>query len=115
MPTVALPRIGRRGFTILRVACICAYLLAVLHYYRPGLGFTELIMFPESGHSYEVPAVRKTPHFDDPGSGGYDAQCYAQLAVIPLLTDPAIDRAMDQPAYRARRILFSWTAYVLGL
>jgi hypothetical protein len=35
--------------------------------------------------------------------------------VEPLLRDPAIDRAMDLAPYRARRILFSWTAYALGL
>ena len=34
---------------------------------------------------------------------------------IPLLHDPAIDRALDNPPYRARRILFSWTAYAIGL
>ena len=33
----------------------------------------------------------------------------------PLLLDPAIDRALDATPYRARRILFSWTAFLLGL
>jgi hypothetical protein len=48
-------------------------------------------------------------------SSGYDGQFYAQLAVDPLLLDPAIDDALDVPTYRARRILFSWTAFLLGL
>ena len=33
----------------------------------------------------------------------------------PLLRNRAIDAALDNPPYRARRILFSWTAYLLGL
>src|SRR4029453_7028429 len=33
----------------------------------------------------------------------------------PLCRDPRVDRAIDLPAFRARRILFSWTAYALGL
>jgi hypothetical protein len=49
-----------------------------------------------------------------PGSG-YDGQFYAQMATDPLLRNPAIDQAMDDAALRARRVLFSWTAYVAGL
>ena len=37
------------------------------------------------------------------------------MALDPLLRDPATDRAMDDAPLRARRILLSWTAYVLGL
>ena len=81
-------------------------------FYHRGTGFTSLIGFAE--HDFEVPAMAQAPHYDAPG-GGYDGQFYAQLALVPLLTDPAIDRALDNPPYRARRILFSWTAYVLGL
>jgi hypothetical protein len=54
------------------------------------------------------------PHYDYKDIS-YDGQFYAQLALEPLLRDPAIDRAMDKAPYRARRILFSWTAYALGL
>lgn len=67
------------------------------------------------GHAYELPAMRAIPHVDYPPSASYDGQFYAQLALDPLLRDPAIDRALDQPPYRARRILFSWTAWALGL
>ena len=51
-------------------------------------------------------------HYQSPG---YDGQFYAQLAVEPLLRNRRLDKALDTPPYRARRILFSWTAYVLGL
>jgi hypothetical protein len=38
-----------------------------------------------------------------------------QRALDPLIRDPAVDRAMDLAPFRARRILFSWTAYAVGL
>ena len=48
-------------------------------------------------------------------SYGYDGQYYAQLAVKPRPSDRDLRAAMDNLPYRARRILFCWTAYVLGL
>jgi hypothetical protein len=89
------------------------FLASVAGFYHRGTGFTSLICFAGS-HEYEVPAMADAPHFHA-ATGGYDGQFYAQLALVPLLKDPAIDRALDNPAYRARRILFSWTAYVAGL
>jgi hypothetical protein len=100
------------------VACaiVMAALLATMaKYYHPAYGFTALIEFPAASHGGEIPAVRSAPHYDHPESGGYDGQYYAQLAVDPLLWDPAIDYTLDLPPYRAHRILFSWTAYALGL
>jgi glycosyl transferase family 87 len=106
---------SRRGLWIAAYALVvAAFLASVTRYYHPGLGFTAFIDFPAGTHSYELPAVQNAPHFDNPASPGYDGVFYAQLAVEPLLRDAAIDRALDNPPYRARRILFSWTAYALG-
>ncbi|HEX7778309.1 MAG TPA: hypothetical protein VF424_03665, partial [Vicinamibacterales bacterium] len=106
----------RRGLWIAAYALVvAAFLASVTRYYHPGLGFTAFIDFPAGTHSYEIPAVQHAPHFDNPASPGYDGVFYAQLAIEPLLRDAAIDRALDNPPYRARRILFSWTAYALGL
>jgi len=89
------------------------FLASVARFYHAGYGFTALLGMPK-GHDYEVPELRALPHIDYDGTG-YDGQYYVQLALRPTLRDSAIDRAMDSPPYRARRILFSWTAYVLGL
>jgi hypothetical protein len=94
---------------------VVAFLATIAQSYHPPYGFTSLIEFTQSSHESEIPAVRDTPHFDHPPPSGYDGQFYAQMAVDPLLRDPAIDIALDNPPYRARRILFSWTAYALGL
>ena len=92
---------------------VILFLASVAKFYHPGTGFTALIAFP-AGHDSEVPALRAIPHFDYPW-GSYDGQFYAQMALDPLLRDPTIDRAMDLAPYRARRILFSWTAWAIGL
>lgn len=96
------------------VALILCFLGVMARYYHPGTGFTALIGFP-AGHDYEVPALRGVPHYNYTGIGVYDGQFYAQLALDPLLKDPQTDRAMDLAPFRARRILFSWTAYIAGL
>jgi hypothetical protein len=95
------------------VALVVCFLGLMARYYHPGTGFTALIGFP-AGHDYEVPAMRGVPHYDYAGIS-YDGQFYAQLALDPLVRDPRTDRAMDLAPFRARRILFSWTAYLAGI
>jgi hypothetical protein len=89
------------------------FLAAVARSYHPGTGFTSLIGFPPAGPT-EPPALQAIPHQQSAGAN-YDGQFYAQRALDPLLRDPTMDRGMDLAPFRARRILFSWTAYVLGL
>ena len=100
-PTVAI------GLALLLLASIARL-------YQPTYGFTAMIRFAAPGAN-ELSVLQKLPHYRHHPSLSYDGQFYAQLALDPLLRDPAIDRALDQPAYRARRILFSWTAWALGL
>jgi hypothetical protein len=95
------------------VLCAC-FLTSVARFYHPGYGFTALIVIPE-GHDYEIAALRELPHYEYGMGEAYDGAFYLQLAMDPLLKDPAIDQALDAPAYRARRILFSWTAWLIGL
>lgn len=98
----------------LAIALVILFLSSVARFYHPGTGFTAFIGFP-AGHDYEAPAMREVPHFDYPAWASYDGQFYAQRAFDPLCRDPLVDRAMDLPPFRARRILFSWTAYWIGL
>ena len=107
-------RITRAACRAIALALIVILLTSVAKYYHPGTGFTALIGFP-AGHESEAPALRQIPHYEYAGSGIYDGQFYAQRALDPLVRDPEVDRAMDLAPFRARRILFSWTAYVAGL
>jgi hypothetical protein len=94
---------------------VVLWLASVAAYYRPWTGFTYFLELPLASHARELPILHSVPHHHHAASDGYDGQFYAQLALDPLVTDPAIDRALDDPPYRARRILFAWTAYLVGL
>ena len=94
--------------------CVLLFLVAVARFYHPGLGFTALLGLPE-GQITKTPALLAIPHYTYPVWAAYDGQFYVQRAFDPLLRDPVVDYAMDLAPFRARRILFSWTAYVVGL
>lgn len=95
-------------------ALVVLLLASVARLYHPQYGFTEMIGFASPGTG-ELPVLQAIPHYRHPPWGSYDGQFYAQLALEPLLRDPAIDAALDLAPYRSRRILFSWTAWGLGL
>jgi hypothetical protein len=99
----------------LYAAIVAVFLASVAQYYHRNTGFTEMIIFGDEFDGVVLPAVAAAPHYVHYRSPGYDGQFYAQLAVDPLLRDRRIDAALDNPPYRARRILFAWTAYLLGL
>jgi hypothetical protein len=103
-----------RPYPYLAGALVILFLASVAQFYHPGKGFTALLGLPD-GHDFETAAFSAIPHYDYPAWASYDGQFYVQRALDPLLRDPAVDRAMDLAPFRARRILFSWTAYVLGL
>lgn len=96
------------------VAAVAVFLLSIWQFHDQKNGFTSLIRFGQQFADRALPAVRAAPHALTE-SGGYDGQFYAQLAVDPLLRDRAILHALDDAPYRARRILFAWTAYLIGL
>ena len=102
------------GYRAIALGLILVFLTSVGRFYHPGSGFTAFIGFPE-GHDSEAPAIRDIPHYHYPAWASYDGQFYAQRALDPLVRDADVDRAMDLAPFRARRILFSWTAYALGL
>jgi hypothetical protein len=78
----------------LAIALVALFLASVARFYHRGSGFTSLIGLPEN-HANEVPARRGVAHYVYPSGVTYDAQYYGQLALEPLLLDPAIDRAID--------------------
>jgi hypothetical protein len=103
------------GWTLAAAALSLLLFWGVARYYHPQYGFTGLILFNAGAHDREIAVLQGLPHYEYVGDAAYDGAFYAQLALDPLLKDPAIDVALDNPPYRARRILFSWTAFALGL
>ena len=103
------------AWPLLYAAAVALFLTSVLADRRPDTGLTAFIQFGDKFDAQALPAVREVPHYVHQDSWGYDGQFYVQLAVDPWLRDPDLRQALDAPSYRARRILFSWTAYTLGL
>ena len=102
-----------RRIPVLYLASFLLFVVAIARFHDPETGFTRFIRFNAHRGDQLIPALRDVPLHT--GSGGYDGQFYAQLAVDPLLLDPATVGALDTPSYRARRILFSGTAFLFGL
>lgn len=106
---------ARRTWTWAHAAVVLLVLAAVAAKWDATTGFTALLRFGEPWHERRLDKLQPLPIAKFPESGGYDGQFYAQLAVAPLLRAPELERALDAPAYRSRRILMPWTAAVLGL
>ncbi|MSU23369.1 MAG: hypothetical protein EXS32_06035 [Opitutus sp.] len=101
-----------------RVACaVCVgiFLWAVAQFYDPATGFSNLIAIGDAITERQVTALRQVPHYIYEDSPGYDGAWYVQLAFYPTLDNPELTKAIDNLPYRARRMLFSWTAWLLGL
>lgn len=101
--------------TLLYAVFVGLFLAGVATYYEPGCRFTRLVLLGDTFAAQAVPRLKALPHWIEPDSNGYDGQFYAQIALHPLLDEPALVSAMDDFGYRSKRVLFSWTAWVLGL
>lgn len=111
------PPPARFGSLALRLAffgSVALFLWVCGRFYLPGQGFTYLVEFGGRETARYLPELRALNFHAQPDSYGYDAQYYAQIAMRPQLGDPELREAVDSLPYRARRILFCWTAYVLG-
>jgi hypothetical protein len=91
------------------------FLWSVGQFYLPGKGFSCLIIFGGKPPMHHIHELQEIDYYVEADEYGYDSQYYAQIAVKPLLESRDLRAAMDNLPYRARRILFCWTAYVLGL
>ena len=97
------------------IALVVLLLASVARLYHPPYGFTEMIGFA-GDRTGELPVLQAIPHYRHPA--------WRQLRRTVLRAArarAAAARSRDRPGprsaspYRARRILFSWTAWALGL
>lgn len=77
-------------------------------------GLTRFGGFGEKFSVNYIQSVFDAGAYVRPNSGGYDGQFYAQIATDPTLSDPDFQKAMDEPAYRSRRILLPLIAHLLA-
>ena len=99
-------RQARDWYRFAYVAAAGFFVWTAAQSYVPGKGFTGL---------HRIRELQRLDYYVYQDTDGYDGQYYAQLAVKPLLKSRDLRAAVDNLPYRARRILFCWTAYVLGL
>lgn len=102
-----------RRFSYLLLAAAVFIVAGVLARWRTETGFTALVRFGHAWDERRLPAVAAQRIAVVPGAG-YDGQFYAQLAVSPDVRSPEVQRALDLPQYRARRMLAPVIAHVLG-
>jgi hypothetical protein len=94
------------------------FLWVVAQFYAPDTGFTSLISIGDSLNTTKTAALRGVPHYVYADSEGYDGAYYVQIALDPTLSSPEFRQTpppIDNVQYRARRILFSWVAWAVGL
>jgi hypothetical protein len=105
-----------RLLLLAQIACFVLFAHGVSHFVHHRTGMTSTIMFGDHFEPGRLEQVKEMPgRAVQKDSYGYDGQFYAQLAVDPLLVNPHLHEAVDTVAFRSRRILFSWTAWLLGL
>jgi hypothetical protein len=95
-------------------ATIALFLWTTAQFFIPGKGFTYLVRFGDRPPVQYLPELRALNYYAEKNSPGYDAQYYAQIAMRPQLGNPALRQAVDGLSYRARRILFCWTAWAVA-
>ncbi len=107
---------GQRGRLLrrtLQLLVLAFFTLGVVAHWRPTDGFASMIRFGQDFVPTRLPELKGADLTTYP-SAGYDGQFYAQLAIRPDVTAGDLQLALDNPRYRARRILLPCLAHVLG-
>ena len=109
------PASRRRWFVPLAgFAAVALFLVMVARFWHPVFGFTALIQLDAPNDDLKIAAFRERPVYVHRDTGGYDGLYYAQIAYHPLLDADELRPAIDNFAYRARRILPSALAWLLA-
>ena len=98
------------AFALVLMTCALVWL--------PDYGLTRFINIGREFVPRGTAVYRATPKYVTPAPGpdaGFDGQWYAELALDPLLRDPRLKVALDDPAYRADRVLLPAVAWLGGL
>jgi len=113
-PSRALPwayaATAAAAFALVLMTCVLVWL--------PDYGLTRFIDIGREFVPRGSAVYRATPKYVTPPPGpdaGFDGQWYAEIALDPLLRDPQLKVALDDPAYRADRILLPALAWLGGL
>ena len=111
----AFARPGIGVFVLVGAAAFVQLLGAFVRVYSPEYGITKFLVVGREFDGRGLAVFRSTPKYLGPGDRwGFDGQFYAELALDPLLRDPQLKVALDDPPYRSCRILTSCLAWLGG-
>lgn len=99
---------------MVRVGLLLVFAWLAGRYWHPYTGFTYFLQADTGMVERFVPALRDAPLHVHRQSASYDGGYYVQIAADPALDAPALEAALDDPGYRARRILLPAVAWLLG-
>jgi hypothetical protein len=115
--TEFFPRRAGWAFGAVAAAAIAIVLVTCIRVWTPDFGLTPFIPIGNVFKDREIAAYRTASKYEDPNPPkrwGFDGQFYAELSLDPLLRDPQLNAALDDPPYRAHRILLPWLAWIGG-
>lgn len=113
-----LPPPPRWAFVVVALAAFAFLLRVYIGIWTPQYGITKFLRTGQEFDRRGTAVFRATPKYIDPYPAhrwGFDGQLYAEMGLHPLLRDPHLHVALDDPPYRGQRILLSWMAWALGL
>ncbi|MBL9201481.1 MAG: hypothetical protein JNL39_13305, partial [Opitutaceae bacterium] len=96
------------------LAAVVAFGWLAGRFWHPHYGFTAFLQLDSADAAVAVPGIQARPVHVYPGHNGYDGFAYAEIAFHPLLDSPALQPAVGNVPYRARRILGSWLAWLIA-
>jgi hypothetical protein len=108
-------RFALRRWPLAGALAVAAFLALCARFWHPVYGFTVFFQLDASNDTVKLAEFRQHPVYVHRDNGGYDGLYYAQIALDPTLEDRELPGAMDNFAYRARRILPPALAWAAGL
>ncbi len=110
----ASPASSPRLFRWLAVGIVAIFLILIARHWHPIYHFTAFLQMSEEHAQPRIAAIRDLPIHLHPGTGSYDGQYYVQIACDPSISSTDLPDAIDNAAYRSRRILAPALAWLLG-
>lgn len=105
---------SRRPVRLAGLASVVLFLALVARFWHPVWGWTAFVQLDSSYDQKKIGAFHVQPVYVFRDSGPYDGVAYSQIAYDPLLRSEELRTAVDNLAYRARRILPPALAWALA-
>lgn len=109
------PRLSVCFEYLVRAAVMVGFVALVAQFWHPYFGFTKFLQMDAPVAPLMAPVLRGTPIYTYANDSGYDGHYYGRIASDPSLRQEGMGGAMDNFAYRARRILTPALAHALAL